>query len=65
MTILTKQQRAALKRIYLRTIEDDRKQHPAPTYRAFRRTVQIGRDYIMVAFAGMWLGIEADGYTHS
>lgn len=39
---------------------------PKPmSYRTFRRTVQPGPDCIMVPFAGMWLGIERDGYTHS
>ena len=55
--ILTKQQRLALKRVFLRMDNT--------TYRAFRRTVVWQRDYIMVPFAGMWLGIEQDGYTHS
>ena len=35
------------------------------TYRAFRKTVQGGFDCVMVPWCGMWLGIEADGYTHS
>lgn len=35
------------------------------TYRAFRRTVRHGYGCIMVRWAGMWLGIEPDGYTHS
>lgn len=40
---------------------------PKPiTYRAFRATVQtLGTQCIMVPFAGMWLGIEPDGHTHS
>lgn len=36
-----------------------------PGYRAFRRTVQPGPGCLMVAWCGMWLGIEPDGYTHS
>lgn len=58
--ILTPQQRQALHRVWLR--------HPSGlTYRQFRRTVQsaIGLDCIFVPWAGMWLGIETDGYTHS
>lgn len=35
------------------------------TYPAFRRTAQPGWDCIMVKWCGMWIGIEADGYTHS
>jgi len=54
---LTKPQRLALKTVFLRTT--------GTNYRAFRRTVVPGRDYVMVPFAGMWLGIERDGYTHS
>jgi len=34
-------------------------------YREFRKTVCHGYDCLMVKWAGMWLGIEADGYTHS
>jgi hypothetical protein len=36
-------------------------------YRRFRAKVQpfFGGDCIMVPYAGMWLGIERDGYTHS
>lgn len=39
------------------------------TYRRFRRSV-VGPLYrsdpcLMVPWCGMWLGIEADGYTHS
>jgi len=37
---------------------------PMP-YCSFRRTVQQGYDCLMVRVSGMWLGIEADGYTHS
>jgi hypothetical protein len=59
--LITKAQRQALKRIYLRL------EFP-PSYRAFRRTVEptfCMDGCIMVQFAGMWLGIEVDGYTHS
>jgi hypothetical protein len=37
------------------------------TYRQFRRTVTpaIGLPCAMVFWCGMWLGIEADGYTHA
>lgn len=54
---LTKAQRAALKKVFNRT--------DGGNYRTFRRTVQQGWGCIMVPFAGMWLGIESDGYTHS
>jgi len=35
------------------------------TYRQFRRTVEPSFDCVIVPWCGMWLGIEADGYTHS
>ena len=54
---LTKAQRQALKRVFNRT--------ECTSYLAFRRTVQPGPGCAMVPFAGMWLGIEPDGYTHS
>jgi hypothetical protein len=40
---------------------------PSLQYRRFRKTVQpfFGDTCIMVPWAGMWLGIETDGYTHS
>ncbi len=64
--ILTKQQRQALHAVWLRTQEP----HNTAllrnrTYKQFRKTVCPNFDYIMVPFAGMWLGIEKDGYTHS
>jgi hypothetical protein len=40
---------------------------PSIQYRKFRKTVQpyFGDTCVMVPYAGMWLGIETDGYTHS
>ncbi len=35
------------------------------TYLQFRRTVKQGWDCLMVQWAGIWIGIERDGYTHS
>lgn len=58
MTVLTKEQRKALHRVWQRT-------EGAVSYLEFRRKAQTGRDYVMVEFCGMWLGIEHDGYTHS
>ena len=74
--VLTRAQREALKRVYDRIVGDQQNSLAAapdamhcdrsiPTYREFRRTVQQGWDCIMVPYAGMWLGIETDGYTHS
>jgi hypothetical protein len=38
------------------------------SYRNFRKTVQPlfgGNGCIMVAWCGMWVGIETDGHTHT
>lgn len=37
----------------------------APTFEGFTKRVVYGREYIMLPWCGMWLGIEKDGYTHS
>jgi hypothetical protein len=58
MVITTKEQRAALKRIWQRGAD-------GRTYREIRAAVLPGSDCIMLQWAGMWLGIERDGYTHS
>ncbi len=61
MVKTTRAQRIALFRIYNRT---DRTQ----TYREFRKTVlatYFMGGCVMVPFAGLWVGIEADGYAHS
>lgn len=62
MIDLTREQRVALKRVWLRHID------PALlSYREFRRqVVQVFYDdCVMIEIPGMWLGIEKDGYTHS
>ena len=59
MRVLTREQRIALKRIY------DRDWNKPTSYLEFRRTVQLGWDYILVPFCGIYLGIEEDGHTHS
>lgn len=40
---------------------------PTIQYRRFRSSVRpyFGGECVMVHWAGMWLGIEQDGYTHS
>ena len=60
---ITTEQKRAIKQIFDRhpIVVDGR----AITYREFRRTVVYGYDCLMVDWSGMWLGIEADGYTHS
>lgn len=72
MVKTTKAQRQTLKRLFDRIVGDwqeqpigDEAKLVPPEYRAFRKTVQPGPDCIMVRYAGMWLGIENDGYTHS
>jgi predicted NBD/HSP70 family sugar kinase len=54
----TRAQRTALKRIWMRGADER-------TYRELRRDVLVGHDCLMLRWAGMWLGIERDGYTHS
>jgi hypothetical protein len=58
MINLTKAQRKALHRVWLRTDQQ-------VSYRDFRKTVQPSFGCVMVEFAGMWLGLEEDGHTHS
>jgi len=57
----TRAQRLALKQVFLRILETN----PHAHYRDFRRTVFSSFGCVMVPFAGMILGIEPDGYTHS
>ena len=70
MVTLTKAQRKAVHRVFLRKypfINELRRVDQIGMYRKFRKTVQpaLGMDCVMLPFAGMWLGIETDGYTHS
>lgn len=70
MVSLTRPQREAAVKIYRRSVEETRRsltaqEYRAFTYRSFRRRAQPGPGCVMVPFAGMWLGIEPDGYTHS
>jgi hypothetical protein len=58
MITTTREQREALKRIYMRGTDQR-------TYKQLRRDVIGGHDCLMLHWAGMWLGIERDGYTHS
>jgi hypothetical protein len=58
MIITTREQREALKRIWMRGTDER-------TYRQLRRDAVGGNDCLMLNWAGMWLGIERDGYTHS
>lgn len=65
MINLTRAQRVALHRIHLRIVGDQKPSAKPARYRDLRRKVQPGPDCVMVPYAGMWLGIETDGYTHS
>jgi hypothetical protein len=60
MTRLTKEQQRALLAVYRRGAKTN-----PPTYLQFRRTAHLGMGCLMVPWAGMYLGIEPDGYTHS
>ena len=68
---LSKPQQLALKQVFARFPQDvfgknaDETGNHRITYRQFRKTVRIGWGCAMVQWAGMWLGIEPDGYTHS
>jgi len=65
MINLTRPQREALRHVHQRVIAAQRPSARPVPYRAFRRTVLPGPGCVMVPFAGMILGIEPDGYTHS
>lgn len=67
---LTRPQREALKRIYHRAVKayalgPERQGTHFMNYRSFRRKVQPGPGCVMVQYAGMRLGVEPDGHTHS
>jgi len=72
----TKEQRVALKRVFERNpiipkpdgIPSRMINQQPMSYRQFRETAKPSFDTsgcIMIYWAGMWLGIERDGYTHS
>jgi hypothetical protein len=80
MVKTTRAQREALFRVFQRSFPNwvspgKRRSHttneivvvPTIQYRRFRAKAQpfFGDNCIMVPYAGMWLGIETDGYTHS
>ena len=64
MNTITKAQRLALKRVWLRDVNA----RSLMDYRTFRRRATVGSwGCIMIQprDGGIWLGIEPDGYTHS
>ena len=63
MVKTTRKQREALYNLW----ERKDKLRPNETYCQFRRRVQpefCGKA-VMIQWAGMWIGIEPDGYAHS
>lgn len=62
MTGATEQQRSGLFKVYLRPLSN-----PKPAWEDFALTASYDHvlKCIMVPWAGMFLGIEKDGYTHS
>ena len=61
MVTLTRPQRISVHHKWTQNDQD-------MAYRQFRKTVlpEMGsKDAVMVKWSNMWLGIEADGYTHS
>lgn len=60
----TREQRIAIKRLWLRARDPSQDNPTTATYRQFRRRIQPGWDCVMINIWGMWLGIEKDGYTH-
>lgn len=81
MTVTTRAQRQALKRLFDRQalilIWNGKTQMPSRaenypvgegpllTYRQFRKLAYVSFGALMVPWCGMWIGIETDGYTHS
>ena len=66
MTVLTRQQREALYRVYIRPV-DGTTRTGLRGYRSFRRMAAYDglMGCVMIHWGGMWLGIEPDGHTHS
>ena len=60
---LNKRQQIAMLNIYNRATDYPMEE----SFLSFRRRVQpcIGSNIVMVKWCNIWLGVEADGYTHS
>lgn len=67
--VLNRKQREALWKLFENSHQRQGIHNPSgQTYRQFRRTVypmMFEPEVAMVPFAGMVVGIEPDGYTHS
>ena len=64
---MTKAQRKALTKLWLRCLDVPRGTNPLGTLREFHRSAAYYHsvDCVMVAWCGMMVGIERDGYTHT
>ena len=65
MVKLTRDQREAIWKIFLRSNDGMMIEYPLIAYKEFRKMVQPGPGCVMIKWCGMWLGIEPNGYTHS
>ena len=65
MQPITREQRQAIFRLWLRATHPDTDAPTPETYRQFRSRAVQGYDCLMLNLWGMWIGIERDGYTHS
>tara|TARA_B100000949_G_scaffold98978_1_gene88472 strand:+ start:212 stop:412 length:201 start_codon:yes stop_codon:yes gene_type:complete len=66
MAVWTRKQREALYRVYSRPVNGTTRTD-LRGYRSFRRLAAYDAlmGCVMIHWCGMWLGIEADGHTHS
>ena len=62
---LTVAQAIALARVYLRPLGAGHDEKNEQAFNVFLQTVTMGPGCVMVPWAGMYLGIEPDGYVHS
>lgn len=67
MKPITKAQRKAIHRLWLRARSPTQDTPSLATYRQFRRQIvpDLLNDCLMINIWHMWIGIERDGYTHS
>jgi len=79
MTYLTREQRVALKKLWLERVAPESSfikighmhvwfPESGTSYKEFRKTVESlvgGNGCIMVCIKGLWYGIETDGYRHT
>lgn len=66
--VITKAQQKAVLRLWKRDKQSAKERgRELKSYKQFRKTAHWSHtnDCLMIPFAGMWVGIEKDGYTHS